>query len=372
MINKTCTIGITGNIATGKSVIRRMLANAGALGMDADVLAHRMYYPGGPAYQTVIQAFGTEILSNQDQISSKKLGEIVFNHPDYLKQLEAIVHPLVEKTILGRIQAAHRSLVALEAIKLLEANLDQHCDYIWVSHAAPHQQVQRLMQSRGFSEGQARLRIESQTSQSNKLARADVIINTEGNFKDTWRRTLTALNDTIQLAENETPLYINSSNNWTTKNVGQIPYSQLEPSWTELSGETPSNLYAQLGSKVLCPLLKEDYIKAFLIWEDWNFSATLVKVYPKTILKEMPGLVLDVLEKQALMGQSEILLIAETLIRESGLVPDQFGFDFIEIDQFTYPAWKMAAVKSTGAEGTRVWTKILSQPFELQSEFMSK
>jgi hypothetical protein len=53
-------------------------------------------------------------------------------------------------------------------------------------------------------------------------------------------------------------------------------------------------------------------------------------------------------------------------------VPDQFGFDFIEIDQFTYLAWKMAAVKSTGAEGTRVWTKILSQPFELQSEFMSK
>ena len=372
MIKKTFTIGITGNIATGKSVIRRMLANAGALGMDADVLAHRMYYPGGPAYQAVIQDFGTEVLDEQNFISNQVLGEIVFNSADRLRQLEAIVHPLVINTILGRIQAAHSPLVALEAIKLLEANLDKHCDQVWVSHASPDQQIQRLVDSRGLSECQARLRIETQTPQSNKLARADVVINTEGTFKDTWRRTLRALNDTIQSAEYETPQNINSSNGWTTKHIGQIPYSQLEPSWIELSGEEPSNLYVQLGMKVLYPIFKEDHIKAFLIWEDWNYSATLVEVYPRSFLKEMPSLVMDVFEKQALMGQSEILMIGEKLTRESGLVPDHFGFDCLEINQFTYPGWKRAAEKSTRVEQTRVWTKIIAQPFEQQNEFISK
>ncbi len=84
MKNDALIIGITGNIATGKSVIRRMLENSGSLGVDADVLAHRMIYPQGPAFQSVGKAFGEAILDEEGAISRTKLGQIVFTNPEII------------------------------------------------------------------------------------------------------------------------------------------------------------------------------------------------------------------------------------------------------------------------------------------------
>ncbi len=366
MINKTFVIGITGNIATGKSVIRRMLANAGVMTFDADVLANRMIYPGGPAYQAVIEAFGTEIRTENGRISHQRLGQIVFSDPAQLKQLESLIHPPVIQAILKRIQAAGRPVVAVEAIKLLESDLGGHCDSIWVSHASEKSQMERLMHTRGLSEHEAQTRIEAQSPQLTKLSQADIIINTEATFKDTWMRTQTALNDTIQPPHQVPPTHINSSKDGLLTPITSIPADQVESAWLGLAQTGAPALYEHLGMQVVRPILKQGRIEAFLIWNDWNFTATLVKVFPVSFLKTQPEQTLEAFERVATVNQSEILLIAEELAPHTGQKPAQFGFTRQQIKQITYPAWQQAAQKSALGQGSSPWMKVLAQPFEME------
>lgn len=365
MINATFMIGITGNIATGKSAIRRMLANAGAPGIDADVLAHRMYYPGGPAYQSILDAFGAQVLMDHQLISTKKLGELVFNDPERLSLLESIVHPHVIDAILKRVEFAQHPIMTVEAIKLLEAGLGTHCDQIWVSHASPDLQKQRLMTLRGMSKKAAELRLDAQTPQSEKLFHADVIISTEGMFKDSWRRTQKALNDTIQLFTNNGRLNINNSDGLLENTINPVPVDQLESSWQAHTGKNTEALYQHLGMNRVFPIQDEDGISAFVIWEDWNFSATLIQIYPLEFLNKKPSLVIDALTDHAQFNQSEIILISSELISKSDLQPADFGFAEQEIAQLSYPAWQIAAQKAVVDERSTVWLKVLTQPFEL-------
>ena len=364
MINSTVTIGITGNIATGKSVIRRMLSNSGVFGIDADAIANRMLYPGGYAYQSVLEAFGSEIITDHKHISNKKLGQIVFNDPARLIQLESLVHPPVIKSIEQRVKAAKPPIVAIEAIKLLESGLGDRCDHIWVSHVSYEQQKQRLQTIRGLTEKDADSRIKAQTPQIGKLSQADVIINTEATFKDTWRRTQRALNDTIQPTINGTLLHINNSEDCTAGSINLLPVDQLETAWNKLSNEDLSTLYEYLGMQMIFPVLKNGQIMAFVIYEDWNFSATLKKVYPSGILESMPDFIFDAFEKSAKSNQAEILLISEDLFKIAGKNIQQFGFTPQHINKITYPAWKIAAEKSAPGEGSEIYNKVLRQPFE--------
>jgi dephospho-CoA kinase len=365
MINQSFVIGITGNIATGKSVIRRMLENAGAFTIDADFIAHRMLYPGGPAYQAVIDAFGPHILMENHTISNKKLGEIVFCDPQQLKQLESLIHPPVINTILARIQAAKRPLVVVEAIKLLEAGLGAYCDSIWVSHASFEHQVARLLETRGLTPEDAKTRINAQTAQSLKLSQADVIINTETSFKDTWRRTRKALNDTIHSLI-DAPLHINNSDGYSLNPVSRKPDSLLESFWRKHTGEVPEKLYEQLGMRKVLLITHKDRVLAFIICETWNFSTSLINVFPHQMLKSQPALVLDAFEQHARINQSEILLIPTSI---GDGIRDQMaasGFTDQSLDDFNYPAWQMAAKKAASNDERSIWTKILAQPFEVE------
>ena len=92
-------IGLTGNIATGKSVVRKMLEHLGAYSIDADALSHRAIAKGAPGYQKVIVTFGKWIVAGDGEIDRAKLGRLVFNDPEALLQLEVIVHPLVEQAV---------------------------------------------------------------------------------------------------------------------------------------------------------------------------------------------------------------------------------------------------------------------------------
>lgn len=364
MINSTFTIGITGNIATGKSVIRRMLANAGIFGIDADNLAHRMTYPDGPAFQSVIDAFGEEIKTDQHTISNQKLGRIVFNDPARLSLLESLVHPAVIDATIKRVKAARRPAAAVEAIKLLESGLGNQCDSIWVSYASYQHQIQRLAESRGMSADDADLRIKTQPPQTDKFTRADVIINTETSFKETWLRTQSALNDTIQPSLQDSPLNINSSQEWSVVPVNSFPISLLESAWEDLSGEHTESLFEQLGMNMVFPIVKEGRIMAFVVWEDWNFTATLKEVFPSDFLKQMPELVFDAFTKHALRNQSEIMFVNKGLINDMNIQPDTVGLSKQDIEQLSYQAWKIAAQKAASGSGSSLWVNILSQPFE--------
>ncbi len=137
-------IGLTGNIGTGKSVVRRMLEHLGAYGIDADALSHRVTAKDAPGYQPIVKTFGRWILGPDGQIDRGKLARVVFSDPEALKTLEGVVHPLVNQAIDFLIQRSKQRVVVVEAIKLLEAGIGKQCDTIWVTYAPPETQAARL------------------------------------------------------------------------------------------------------------------------------------------------------------------------------------------------------------------------------------
>lgn len=185
-------IGLTGNIGTGKSVVRRMLEHLGAYGIDADQLAHRAIAKGAPGYQKVLETFGKWVLAPDGEIDRAKLASITFQNPVAMADLEAIVHPLVNGAIDLIIKRASQKVIVVEAIKLIESGLAKHCDSVWVSYAFPELQLIRLVRQRHMSEADARERIEAQSPQEEKIASATVVIKNISTFEETWRQVVTA------------------------------------------------------------------------------------------------------------------------------------------------------------------------------------
>lgn len=185
-------IGLTGNIATGKSVARKMLEHLGAYGIDADALSHRAIAKGAPGYQAVVEAFGKWILTPEGEIDRAKLGRLVFNDAEAMARLEDIIHPLVSQAIDVMVRRAPQKVIVIEAIKLLESELRNVCDAIWVVNAPEEMQVQRLMEKRGMSREEALQRIHFQSAQQQKLAAANVVIQNTGSFEQTWQNVTAA------------------------------------------------------------------------------------------------------------------------------------------------------------------------------------
>ncbi len=178
-------IGLTGNIATGKSTVGRMLVDLGAELIDADKVAHEVMEPGGAAYDAVVDAFGEEILAPGGAIDRRKLGARVFSDPDALAHLEALVHPPTIQAVQARIAASNAPVVIVEAIKLLESGMAEEYDAIWVTTCSEEEQVRRLVQGRGLSREEALRRIHAQPPQAEKIAHADVVIDTDGTLEQT-------------------------------------------------------------------------------------------------------------------------------------------------------------------------------------------
>lgn len=187
-------IGLTGNIAVGKSVVRQMLQHLGAYTIDADGLSHQAMSPGAPAYKPVIDTFGQFILNPDKSINRSLLGSIVFANPEALRKLEAITHPIVGQAINTLISRSRQPFVVIEAIKLLEGELGKGVDAVWVVDAKPQTQYARLIQKRKMSQEAAKQRILTQGAQGEKLKSANVVINNDGNIEDTWKQVQSAFN----------------------------------------------------------------------------------------------------------------------------------------------------------------------------------
>lgn len=178
-------IGLTGNIAMGKSSIRKMIEHLGAYTIDADGLAHQVMAPGAPAYQPVIETFGRWILDKDKKVDRTKLGAVAFSHPEALTRLEALTHPIVGQGIDTLVSRAKQRVVVIEAIKLVDGVLGQQVDSVWVVDTSPQIQMERLVK-RGLTEYEARKRIDTQNSQREKLAKASVVISNSGSLEDAW------------------------------------------------------------------------------------------------------------------------------------------------------------------------------------------
>lgn len=188
-------IGLTGNIATGKSVVRQMLQHLGAYTIDADSLAHQVMMPGAPAYKPIVATFGQFIVGQDGRIDRNILGKMVFGNPAALKKLEDITHPVIRQGITALVTRAQQRVVVIEAIKLLEGDLAQMVDAVWVVNASPLTQYRRLIEKRKMSEADAKQRIQAQGAQTEKLQRANVVIKNDADVDATWKQVQLAYAD---------------------------------------------------------------------------------------------------------------------------------------------------------------------------------
>ena len=187
-------IGLTGNIATGKSTVGRMLRHLGACSLDADRLAHWIMRAGTEINALVVQQFGFYVRRPDGEIDRERLGRIVFGDPKALAILEQLVHPAVVAETLRRIAQTDRPVFCVEAIKLLKARMDRHCNAIWVVTSTRERQIERLMSERGLSAQAAGQRIDAQPPADLKVERAAVVIDNDGPLEDAWWQVLQAWN----------------------------------------------------------------------------------------------------------------------------------------------------------------------------------
>ena len=175
-------IGLTGGILSGKSTVAQMLVEKGAGHIDADKMGHEAYEPHTKTWQKVIDAFGTGILKENEEIDRQKLGDIVFNDPESLARLNRIVHPQIGRLVveeLEKLRSKGVDVVVIEAILLIEARWTNIVDEVWVTVAPEETVLKRLQNRSGLSEEQARARIRAQLSSEERAKYGDVVINTD-------------------------------------------------------------------------------------------------------------------------------------------------------------------------------------------------
>lgn len=173
-------IGLTGNIACGKSTVLRELDRMGAATLDADAVVHRLMRPGTPVHAAIVAAFGKEIVAPDGQIDRGALGEIVFRDPAALARLESIVHPAVLDYTWRWLDRVEAEVAVIDAIKLIEAGIADRCDEVWVVTCPREEQLRRLIAYRRLSREEALVRTAAQSSQEDKVARADLVIDNGG------------------------------------------------------------------------------------------------------------------------------------------------------------------------------------------------
>ncbi|MGD9215162.1 MAG: dephospho-CoA kinase [Desulfobacteraceae bacterium] len=186
--------GLTGGIASGKSTVSSMFQRAGAIIIDADVIAHQVVEPGLPAWQGVKSLFGDGVLGPDGYIDRAVLGEMVFKDPKLRKQLEEIVHPQVRIQIdreMGRLRHRFDNTLIIQDIPLLlETGMADTLSEIIVVYAPMAIQLKRLMCRQGIGADAARARINAQMPLDEKCRRATIVIDNSGDLSATQKQVL--------------------------------------------------------------------------------------------------------------------------------------------------------------------------------------
>lgn len=186
-------IALTGGIASGKSTIARRLAEHGAVIVDADQIVRDVQAAGSPVLQRIAETFGSGVLLSDGVLDRAALGARVFGDPELLAQLNAIVHPAVRRESQRRFDEALAAdpdgVVVYDVPLLVEARVDDPWDAVVVAHAPAAERLRRLVELRGFDREAAQARIDAQVSDDDRLAIADVVIDTGGALEDTLAQT---------------------------------------------------------------------------------------------------------------------------------------------------------------------------------------
>ena len=176
-------IGLTGNLGCGKSTVAAMLRDHGVAIMDLDAVAREIRNNDAEARRRIERRFGTT--------EAGELARVVFNDVGALRDLEAILHPLVRNEVrarLAELEAGAVDAACIEAIKLLESPLLDRCDETWVVRCDESDALARMVAKRGMSEADARARLANQSPQAVKVAAADVVIDGSADLDETRRQ----------------------------------------------------------------------------------------------------------------------------------------------------------------------------------------
>jgi dephospho-CoA kinase len=193
-------IGITGNIACGKTAVGQILLELGAQRyIDADAVVHRLYLSGQPIAVKVAEAFGPAVVAADGSVDRKALGAIVFQDGDAMRRLEAIVHPAVSVAMANELAAVSDAGIAvIDAVKLLEGGSGAFCQSKWLVVCPEEQELERLVTRNHLSEEEALSRIRAQPSVAARLALVDEIIDNGGTLEETRRQVVAAFERFIE------------------------------------------------------------------------------------------------------------------------------------------------------------------------------
>ena len=173
-------VGLTGGIGAGKSTVSRLLAERGAVVLDADLYAREVVEPGGPAYEALVERFGKDVLLADGHVDRPALAAIVFSDAAALADLNAIVHPAVGDVIAKRLaeESATDDLVILDVPLLVESGRSNTAGTIVVD--CPPEEALRRAVARGLPEDDVRRRMANQVSREERLAKADLVVDNSG------------------------------------------------------------------------------------------------------------------------------------------------------------------------------------------------
>lgn len=346
-------IGLTGNIATGKSVVRRMLEHLGAYGIDADALAHRAISRDAPGYKPVLEMFGRWILAPDGQIDRGRMGRVVFSDPQALAVLEGIVHPLVNQAVNMIVQRASQPVVVIEAIKLIESGLAKDCDSLWVSYAPPKVQMARLILNRKMNETEASQRITTQAPQEKKVSAANVVIKNIGSYEDTWRQVTGAWQKFIPAIEPApAPAEPVQKGAFAVSRGRPKDSAEIAALLNRLSvGKTldRSDIMAAFGEKAFMLLQQDTHLVGVIGWQVENLVARATDLYLDPAIPT--GSALPVLMQEMeraskeLQCEASLVFINPELARQESLWKN-LGYAQRTPQSLDIQAWQEAAVES--------------------------
>lgn len=179
-------IGLTGGIGSGKTTVGALLVERGAVLVDADAAVRELQQPGTPVFEAMVERFGQGIVAADGSLDRQAVADIVFNDPDALQDLNAIVHPAVGAEVWRRIAVNNDTdhVVIADIPLLVEGQTVLPVVGVLVVDAPTEVQVDRLVHGRGFPEADARARIAAQASREDRLARADFVVDNSGAPED--------------------------------------------------------------------------------------------------------------------------------------------------------------------------------------------
>ncbi|WP_413471748.1 dephospho-CoA kinase [Shewanella baltica] len=193
-------VGLTGGIGSGKTTVANLFAAEGITLVDADIVAREVIAPGSKGLEAIVTHFGAEILTPEGELDRAKLRQRIFSHPEEREWLNQLLHPMIRQEMLAQVEKATSAYVIMVVPLLFENGLDRLVNRTLVVDISPELQINRTVKRDNVDASQVNNIISSQCSRSEKLARADDIIDNQGEISTLKREVLALHQRYLQLS----------------------------------------------------------------------------------------------------------------------------------------------------------------------------